>query len=319
MTAGGAEAPGGRDADRRTLVACSGGADSTALVLALASCRPAPIVGHVVHDLRTREESIADRDCVAALADALGLEFQCREIAVRDLPGNAEANARDGRYEALRSMADGAGVRYVATAHHADDQLETLLMRLIRGAGPEGLLGVRESRAMGACTLVRPMLGVTHSDAMELCARSGVTWREDRTNADTERVRAAIRHTVLPALEAVSPGASVRAGGASRLQRELVGLLEDRVRAALAEAVLSDTGGRVVLCRDRLAESPPIVVGGVLREVFGRAGRDGRTRGSLERLIGLVRDRDPGERSLDLAGVRVVVAGSEVRVSRAGR
>ncbi len=197
---------GTRDPDRRTLVACSGGADSTALVLALADSQP--LVGHVVHDLRDRAETSAERDRVASLAAGLGLGFIETAVAVRALPGNAEANARRARYRALEALASRAGCPFVATAHHAGDQLETMLMAMLRGAGIGGLAGMPASRALGrrGVLLVRPMLGIGRADAERLCTLAGVGWATDPTNADISRFRAALRHGPLRALEAMRPG-----------------------------------------------------------------------------------------------------------------
>ena len=170
---------GGRDRDhqRRTLIACSGGADSSALVVALASAMPVPrsvprpsvlrpspgsdgdgradppfVIAHVVHDLRPRPNALADRDAAKALADSLGLPFAEAEVRIRTERGNPESIARRLRYTALKRLATAHNCPYIATAHHADDQLETMLMALLRGSGPRGLAGIAQSRPLGAST-----------------------------------------------------------------------------------------------------------------------------------------------------------------------
>ncbi len=267
-----------RDAERRTLVACSGGADSAALVLALAD-RPIE-VAHIVHDLRSEAEAIGDRDAVRDLADSLGLPFHEQKVCVRDRPGNLEANASTGRYEALREIAVGRGIGLVATAHHAEDQLETLLMRIARGSGVAGLSGIAPVRSEGSVQIVRPMLSVSRNDAQSFCRICGHAWREDATNADISRARAAIRHTVLPALIEAEPRVLT---GAARTVRQM----------QLAKSVLENEAARVLSTADRvlnrcvwdraaLADEPVAVVGAALRAAADAllAGRHADTRGS---------------------------------------
>lgn len=200
-----------RDAERSTLVACSGGADSSALAIALATAPARVALAHVLHDMRPPDEAIADRNAVRALADRLGLDFLESSVGVRSRSGNTERIARDLRYEALDALCAEAGCAYVATAHHADDQLETVLMRILRGAGPVGLAGIAPSRPLSRSTLVRPMLVIEREECEGICLANGWVWREDLTNLDTTRTRAAIRHNVIPELKAIRPDAARRA------------------------------------------------------------------------------------------------------------
>ncbi len=167
-----------------------GGADSVALVLALAAATDRIVVGHVVHDLRTREEVEGDRDFVRDLTAELGLSFVERAVKVRSKrrdggKGNLEALARAARYDALVEMAAEAKCRFVATAHHADDQVETLLMGIMRGVGLVGLSGMAESRLLGRAGdgngkrvwLIRPMIAAE--------VRGGVTARHAASCART--------------------------------------------------------------------------------------------------------------------------------------
>lgn len=308
---------GTRDADRRTLIACSGGADSTALALALATCRPAPILAHIVHDLRSREDALADRDAVIALAERLGLECEIEEIAVAGEAGNDEANAREARYRALERIASRTGFRYLATAHHADDQLETVLMRLLRGSGPQGLAGIRASRTLSECTLIRPMLSLSHAEAVRLCEETGVQWREDQTNSDTGRLRAAIRHRVLPILEDIAPGGSARAADAADLQQDLLDLLRVHTESLDRDGLVARGTDAVEFRRAVLAQAPEVVVGAVLRSNLGEFGRDKRSRQDLTRLVSAIRDGERSLRRFDLAGAAVEIEGDSVRISPA--
>ena len=136
-----------------------------------------------------------------------------------------EAAARDARYAALREVAVQVGAGYVATAHHADDQLETLLMAILRGTTLRGLRGIAWERpltAEGALTpggggtsggvrLIRPMLAATHADAVAFLQQLDQPWREDPTNTDRTRTRARLRHEVLPVLRDLRPSVARKA------------------------------------------------------------------------------------------------------------
>jgi tRNA(Ile)-lysidine synthetase-like protein len=282
-----------RDDGRRTLIACSGGADSSALVLALAAAAGVKagerlVVGHVVHDLRPRARAMADRDAARALAAGLGISFVEARVRVKRAGGNAEDAARRARYRALARLARGAGCRFVATAHHGDDQLETLVMRLVRGSGVRGMRGVHASRKLGnEVTLVRPMLGVTRADARELCGLAGWAWREDETNADCTRLRSAVRHEVLPAIERLRPRAGVRAAGLARQLGGLFLVLEERV-SGVWEAGSPLPGGGRAWARGQLRGMLPVVLGELVRrghaELVGAwGGQAFGTRGGFDR------------------------------------
>ncbi len=192
-------------------VACSGGADSVALLRALhllARRRKWNLtltVAHVQHHLRDEAED--DAAFVEQLAQTLGLAFERRDLALeRGGPGNLEARARHERYEALTSIARSCGAGFVATAHHADDQLETQLMAMLRGTTARGLRGIAWRRWLAQdIALIRPMLGSTREQAKALLHQLHQPWHEDATNADRSRTRSRLRHEVLPVLRALRP------------------------------------------------------------------------------------------------------------------
>jgi tRNA(Ile)-lysidine synthetase-like protein len=189
------------------LVACSGGADSVALLRALhllhrrRKWNLTLSVAHVQHHLRPPEVAEADAAFVKALAESLGLAYRRRDIRPGDESGNVEANAREQRYAALQTIADEVGAAFVVTAHHADDQLETILMALLRGTTAKGLRGIAPVRRLSPnVQLIRPMLDATHAQAIDFLQQLDHPWREDATNADLSRTRARLRHEVLPVL-----------------------------------------------------------------------------------------------------------------------
>ncbi len=320
-----------------TLVACSGGADSSALLLALGAAKHRIVVGHVLHDMRPAPDAAADRDAVKTLAQALGLEFVEERVKVTAGStfsdddarlGNPEAEARRLRYAALARMAMARGIRFVATAHHADDQVETMLMSLVRGAGLRGLSGVAPRRRLikggSGVWLIRPMLGVTRADSERLCHAAGWAWREDTTNSDTTRLRSAIRHGVIPQLTRLRPGVPARIARTTALIRDAAGLVDERVGGILAEGRrpgdAATPATSFTWARQRLRAERAIVVGSVLRRAASSlttgAGLDRLNRRLVDPAVRAVRDRITDPRRFNWGPVEVVVEArtTEVRL-----
>ncbi|MEM0983196.1 MAG: tRNA lysidine(34) synthetase TilS [Planctomycetota bacterium] len=272
-----------RDADRPTIVACSGGADSSALAIALAASSAEVVLLHAVHDLRPASEAFADADAVRELAERTGCAFALAECSVAGLGGNLERAASRARKRALLAAAESRGIPFIATGHTADDQLETLLMRVVRGSGPRGMRGILPVRSLrvdgGTASIVRPMLGVNREDAAELCRRVGWAWREDRTNLDAERVRSAIRARVIPELKAIVPSAANGAALTAATMARHEEALETRARSFLRRHLGRD--GRLVVSRRTLIHCHSAELGAALRLLVRQAG--GR---SLDRLAG---------------------------------
>ncbi|MCA9307608.1 MAG: tRNA lysidine(34) synthetase TilS, partial [Phycisphaerales bacterium] len=165
----------------RTLVACSAGADSTALLLALAAETDNLVVAYIRHDMRPRQETDIELAQMRDLAEALSLpsvtaDVRCAAESARGEGnrgrggGNNEAAARRARYHALPGSAGQHACPFVAVGHHADDLLETQIMWFIRGASLRGLGSLRPKRTLSRrVTLIRPMLSITRDDARRLC------------------------------------------------------------------------------------------------------------------------------------------------------
>ncbi|MDO4493786.1 MAG: tRNA lysidine(34) synthetase TilS [Clostridia bacterium] len=199
----------GCDARTHVLVALSGGADSTALLLLLHAAREEGRIAklscaHFHHGLRGAE---ADRDLAfsEALAARLGVPFFSERgdvPAYRTATGKStETAARELRYAFLRRVRAQCGADVIATAHHMDDQAETVLMHLIRGTGTNGLCGIRARSG----DLVRPLLGFTHEELTRFLSESGEPWCEDTTNAAEDAARNRLRHSVMPLLKEANP------------------------------------------------------------------------------------------------------------------
>jgi tRNA(Ile)-lysidine synthase len=191
----------------RVLVACSGGADSVALTLLVArSARrlrlAAVVVAHLDHGLRA--DSRADAAFVEALAKRLELPVVSERHAVRRARGESpEAAARRIRYAFLERAAKSVRADVVVTAHHMDDQAETVLLRMLRGTGPRGLAAIRPTRTLrrgSNIALVRPLLPFRRDRLREWLRRWSETWREDPTN-ESGNVRSRLRNRAMPVLE----------------------------------------------------------------------------------------------------------------------
>ena len=254
--------------DVTVVAAVSGGADSVALLRAMAAARQAGqgrlLAAHFNHQLRG-EESAADERFVVALCRDLDLACEVgrasQELAIQASDG-LEAAARSARYEFLRQTAARLGARYVVTAHTADDQAETILHRILRGTGIAGLAGMARARPLvPGITLLRPLLGFRRAEVLAYLADLGQAYRSDTSNDDLRFTRNRIRHEVLPELaQHVNPGvvdALLRLG-------VLAGEMQTVVDAAVAElehrAVRYEPSGAVQINVDPLAGQPRYVI-----------------------------------------------------------
>ena len=187
----------------RVLVAVSGGPDSIALLDVLgrlSSSLGLSLVAHGV-DHGLREEAPAELELAAPHAARLGVDFDVTKLALAP-GGNLQARARDARYAALERVAKRRDLGLLATAHHADDRAETVLLRLLRGSGPRGL-GVLPPREGPR---IRPLIRARRSDVLGHLARHDIPFATDPSNTDRRFLRARVRAEVLPLLSELSPG-----------------------------------------------------------------------------------------------------------------
>lgn len=221
----------------RVLVALSAGPDSTALLAALTALRDAgELAGlaalHVDHGLRPGVD--ADARCAAAACARLGVPLGCTAVKVG--AGNVQAAARRARYAALRAEADRTGATRIATGHTRTDQAETLLLRLLRGAGARGLAGIPPRRG----AVIRPLIDRSREEGLAYLAELGLPWREDPTNASPRFARNRVRHEAWPALRALAPAAERALARAADLLRDDERALAARARRRVGEAAAVD-------------------------------------------------------------------------------
>ncbi len=211
--------------DGPLLLAVSGGRDSTAMAGALALLQRRESVGllriaHVHHHQRP------ESDEEAALVVALGRQLELPvEVLHLDVAGGASAAVlRDARHAALANEATRCSADAVVMAHHADDQLETILLAITRGAGPNGLAGMCDMRELcNGVQLARPLLQTTRAELTDLCDQLDLPYCDDPSNTNVETLRGRLRRDVMSVLESMRPGVARRAAAMAPVQRAASG------------------------------------------------------------------------------------------------
>ena len=297
------------DSSEATAVGVSGGADSIALADALSRTHQGPVsVAHLNHLLRG-DESDADAAFVESFARGLDLELVSERVDVaskaRSSNRNLEAVAREIRYDFLARAAASSGARIVCTAHTRDDQLETIVMRLLRGTGAEGLRGIHAQRELdGGIDLVRPLLDVSRAEVLDHCEQRGLEFRSDSSNRDLDLTRNRIRLELLPQLRSFNP----RLDEALLRMSSLIAIDDEKLTSE-AEAVLEGALAEdYSLKLEPLSRSHIAIRRRVLRIWLKK------TRGSLQRIDGvhlgslekLMLEGENGKR-IELPGGLVVV------------
>jgi len=308
-------------ADDRVAVAVSGGPDSVALVWLLRELAPdlhfslAGLI-HVNHLLRG-VESDADEAFVRALAARLNLPCEVARVDVaaraRAARRSIEATSRDVRYAVFEDAAARLGATRVATGHTEDDQAETVLLRLLRGAGARGVGGIRMQRGL----YIRPLLECRRAELRRHLQALGESFREDASNFDRAIPRNRIRHDLLPVIEDLAP-AGVRAlARFAELSADDEAYLEEEAIKLAGSSVLSDAAG-VQVKVGGLAGAPPALA----RRVVRRAAELAAPHASLARrhleAIRRLAAADKQDGHLDVPGLSVDRRGDALVLS-AGR
>jgi len=289
-------------------VGVSGGADSVALLALLREARRADLHVHAVHfDHETRNGASADDAAfVRRLCAGWGVRCTVRsrselEPTIDGLPVNRSARFRALRLALFREVCAAHDLAGVILAHHADDQAETVVQRLLRGAGgPAGLTGMRPRTTVGGLAILRPLLGVPSRDLRDWLGARGQPWREDASNASPDYQRNRVR-AVLQARPSIADAA-----------RELAGAMAD----------LNDWGraaapplGEAFATRD-LADIPDALATAAARQWLADRGapRDELLPAVLSRLIDMARDAATPSRRHFPGGVLIARSGRTIRV-----
>lgn len=263
-------------AGETVLVGLSGGPDSTALVHALirlrSELRCRVRACHVHHGLRGAD---ADDDAkyAAALARSLKVPFTRHRADVRSFAQthgmSIEAAARTVRYQLLERAADRLNATRIATGHTADDQAETVLLNLLRGAGPAGLDGIPPVRGR----VIRPLLAVTRVEVEDYCRDRKLDYRLDRSNLDTKFARNRIRHQILPALRQVQPRVDASLRRLAEIMRAENEFMDEQTANALREIGAQRPGEMGIACGP-FVSLPKVLQRRVLRAAIARVKGD---------------------------------------------
>jgi tRNA(Ile)-lysidine synthase len=249
-------------AGERVVLAASGGGDSTAMVSLLCEAglveRERAVVAHFDHRLRGGDDAASERAAVEALCERYGLEL---EVGAWAEPRGGEAAARAARYAFLLEVARRRGATAVVTGHTSGDQVETVVMHSLRGAGLHGLAGMAVDARWpfgDGPRLLRPLLRVSREETRAYCAAHDLRFADDPSNEARTFLRNRVRHELLPRLEAMAPGSREALLRLAEDAREGIAALE----AVAAGALLDDEphDGMVCLSRDALLALPPAVV-----------------------------------------------------------
>lgn len=307
-------------AGTRVLAAVSGGADSVALALILARLAPErgfTLAGlaHLNHGLRGAAAD-ADQACAGALARRLGVRFiSAREDVARraaESRESIEAAARRARYAFLEQAASDAGATRIATGHTADDQAETLLLRLMRGAGLQGLSGIRPCNG----AVIRPLLDARRLDIETFLREAGETWCEDASNADRTIARNRVRHDLLPVLKDVAgPGVVDALARTAALIQDDADELERQAIEMSVRAVLGKGGLKPAPTLDiaQLQHASPALARRVIRSALEElAGGRFLALEHVEAVRSLMQEDSPAR--VQLPGVTAVRDGGRIRL-----
>lgn len=271
-------------------VAVSGGADSVMLAVHAAEvARDMGVPLHLLHIHHGLYEQADDwADAVHRLGEALQCPAHIMRVQVAAGGGTGiEAAARQARYAALGQAAASLGLRHILLAHHRDDQAETVLLRLLRGAGPDGLAAMSPSTARDGLVYLRPWLdiprGLIRDAAAAYAARHGWMPVQDPSNADERYTRAALRNLLVPALDARWPGWQAIVARHARLARDAAQILDEVASADFAGLDPSATGDSFSLAAWRSLSAARQAH--VLRYWLGRQGARMPTEARLAELL----------------------------------
>ena len=259
--------------DARVLAAVSSGADSMALLCWLLGLGRDVVVGHVNHDLHELRsgDCARDEDFVRQKCADLNVPFRAQTVELPRRNGHVNENvAREARYLALAEMARENNCFLVATAHTATDGLETALLNLMRGAGPQGFLGIAPQRPLsGEISLVRPFWNVAREATREFLRQSNWDWREDASNLDPLFRRNRVRNEILPLLGEISgqnfDDVAMRFSANAQIARDESDWVENRAREALNLLILRKSDDLLILDGLKFANLETAIARRVLR------------------------------------------------------
>ena len=302
----------------KVVVAFSGGVDSTALIYILNSLKKKLKIklfaAHLDHKIRTKDSAL-DAAFARKTSKKLGIPFIVEEF---DVPSFAKQNklnledaARRARYEFLERAAAKFGADRIALAHTADDNIETFLMRLIRGTGMKGLMGIPPVRER----IVRPLIRIFR-DEIEVYLRSkNITPRIDKTNYETKYLRNRIRRNLLPALKSYNPHIKASLVRAIDAANVIQNFIELKAKEALKETISLKTAGEIRLDAGKFSSLDPSLKGEVLRLAIGSVKKDLMDI-SFVHIDDIIKQTGKKRAELDLPGIYILINKGFISISR---
>ncbi len=214
------------DSKKKIVVAYSGGLDSSVLLHLLANCydHNRLLIWHVNHQLQNN--AIEMEDFCRQQAETYQIQFRCTRLNLTHLKSNIESQARDARYRAFSNELL-LSQDVLLTAHHADDQVETLLLNLCRGTGVLGLRGIASQLLINGMSCYRPLLSFTRDELVSYAEQHKISWIEDPSNAINDFDRNYVRHEITPLLKLRWPAVVQSFGKVSAYQKEAAECLEE--------------------------------------------------------------------------------------------
>ena len=302
------------------LVGVSGGADSLCLMHVLSQLGLPIVVAHLNHGLRPEAESETQR--LKHYTEKLGVMFLYGHADVQALANSEkltiEAAARKARYEYLFSQARRIGAQAVAVGHTADDQIETVLMHLLRGAGLTGLKGMARRTLPTEWSedipLVRPLLAAWRAQVMEYVLESGYQPVVDASNLDTSFTRNRIRHELIPFLEGYNPGIRGVLWRTAMIVQEDYSFMAEAIENAWHDCMLDHGVGYIILDHTHMQIKPDAIVRYVIRKAFVELSGQDREFDyvTVDRALHFIRTPNVGKQ-IDLnAGIRMFMEGERL-------
>jgi len=302
----------------KVVVAFSGGIDSTALIYILNSLsgklKIKLFAAHLNHQIRGKDAD-GDASFVKRISDKLGIpcfteKFDVPEFA-RQEKLNLEDAARRIRYEFLERIAAKTGANKIALAHNADDNIETFLMRLIRGTGMKGLKGIPPVRDK----IIRPMIELYRKDIEQYLSSKKITARIDKTNYETKYLRNRVRRDLIPALESYNPNirqSLIRAISAANAIQDFI---ESKAKEAFKKAISLKTNDQIKLDIKELIKVDPMLRGDVLRMAIEHVKKD-LTDISFVHIDDIIDQLGKNKAEIDLPGIYAIVNKGMLSISR---
>ncbi|MBU2597386.1 MAG: tRNA lysidine(34) synthetase TilS [Planctomycetes bacterium] len=263
-------------ANCNVLLAVSGGADSVALLYILNKLIPNAIhIGHINHQLRG-SDSLKDQEFVKSLAKKLNLPVTIESIDVKTYAKenklSTETAARKLRLDVLSRIADKNNCRFIATAHHKNDNAETVIHRILRGTGFKGLTGIRPMTTINGKKFIRPLLCLSRRQIEEYLKSQNIPWQTDHTNIDCRFTRNRIRHQLLPYLEESTPNLVEIVSSLSQHSAILTDNIETCARTAVQTCLISKDNTQTTLDLNKFLNQPQPVQVELIQTVLTQLG-----------------------------------------------